>query len=83
MAPAVSPVDGLAFNGIEPSLQVVSWAAPRVIRPQSSVDLPAFDGQARAHDIFIEESQVAMLGMKEPSQAMADAARRVQPLIGS
>jgi multiple sugar transport system substrate-binding protein len=49
----------------------------------SRIHLPAFDEQARAHDIFIEESQAAMLGMKEPAQAMADAARRVQPLIGS
>jgi multiple sugar transport system substrate-binding protein len=49
----------------------------------SRIHLPAFDEQARAHDIFIEESQAAMLGMKEPAQAMADATRRVQPLIAS
>jgi multiple sugar transport system substrate-binding protein len=46
------------------------------------IHLPAFDEQARAHDIFVEESQAAMLGMKAPAQAMADATRRVQPLIG-
>jgi multiple sugar transport system substrate-binding protein len=49
----------------------------------SRIHLPAFDEQARAHDIFIEESQSAMLGMKTPEAAMADAARRVQPLIGT
>jgi multiple sugar transport system substrate-binding protein len=48
----------------------------------SRIHLPAFDEQSRAHDIFIEESQAAMLGMKAPAQAMADAARRVQPLVG-
>jgi len=49
----------------------------------SGIHLPAFDEQARAHDIFIEESQAAMLGMKEPSRAMTDATRRVEPLIRS
>jgi multiple sugar transport system substrate-binding protein len=36
--------------------------------------LPAFDEQARAHDIFIEETQAAVLGRKAPQQAMNDAA---------
>jgi multiple sugar transport system substrate-binding protein len=49
----------------------------------SRIHLPAFDEQARAHDIFVEESQAAVLGMKEPQQAMADAVKRVQPLIGA
>lgn len=47
----------------------------------SRIHLPAFDEQARAHDIFIEESQAAILGMKDPQAAMADAAKRVQPLL--
>jgi multiple sugar transport system substrate-binding protein len=46
----------------------------------SRIHLPAFDEQSRAHDIFVEESQAAMLGMKDPQQAMADAVKRVQPL---
>ncbi len=45
------------------------------------IPLPAFDNQTRAYDIFTEESQAAMLGMKPPQQAMADAAKRVQPLL--
>lgn len=45
------------------------------------IHLPAFDEQARAHDIFVEESQAAILGMKEPRQAMNDATRRVRPLV--
>jgi len=47
----------------------------------SRIHLPAFDEQARAHDIFVEESQAAILGMKEPRQAMAEATRRVRPLV--
>ena len=49
----------------------------------SRIHLPAFDEQSRAHDIFVEESQAAILGMKDPQAAMADAAKRVQPLIGT
>jgi multiple sugar transport system substrate-binding protein len=45
------------------------------------IPLPAFDQQARAYDIFTEESQAAMLGMKTAERAMADAAKRVQPLL--
>jgi len=48
---------------------------------RSRVHLPAFDEQARAHDIFIEESQAAVLGMKTPEVAMQSAARRVAPLV--
>lgn len=47
----------------------------------SRIHLPAFDEQARAHDIFVEESVAAMLGRKPAAQAMADATRRVQPLL--
>lgn len=49
----------------------------------SRIHLPAFDEQSRAHDIFVEESQAAVLGMKTPQAAMADAVKRVQPLLGS
>ena len=49
----------------------------------SRIHLPAFDEQSRAHDIFVEESQAAVLGLKTPVQAMTDAARRVQPLVGT
>ena len=49
----------------------------------SRIHLPAFDEQSRAHDIFVEESQAAVLGMKTPAQAMTDATKRVQPLVGA
>lgn len=48
----------------------------------SRIHLPAFDEQARAHDIFIEETQAAVLGIKPPQQAMDDAVKRVRPLLG-
>jgi multiple sugar transport system substrate-binding protein len=47
----------------------------------SRIHLPAFDEQSRAHDIFVEESQAAMLGMKDPKVAMANAVKRVSPLV--
>jgi multiple sugar transport system substrate-binding protein len=84
----------MALNGNGP-VRISTYAEPgfRAASPfaaeeakavaASRIHLPAFDEQARAHDIFIEESQAAMLGMKEPSQAMADATRRVQPLIAT
>jgi multiple sugar transport system substrate-binding protein len=49
----------------------------------SRIHLPAFDEQSRAHDIFVEESQAAILGVKDPRQAMDDATKRVQPLVGA
>ena len=48
----------------------------------SRIHLPAFDEQARAHDIFVEETQAAVLGRKPPQQAMDDAVKRVKPLLG-
>jgi multiple sugar transport system substrate-binding protein len=48
----------------------------------SRIHLPAFDEQARAHDIFVEETQAAVLGRKPPQQAMDDAVARVKPLLG-
>jgi len=47
---------------------------------QARAHLPAFDEQSRAHDIFIEETQGAIVGMKPVRQAMTDATRRVRPL---
>ncbi len=48
----------------------------------SRIHLPAFDEQARAHDVFIEETQTAVLGIKPAQQAMDDAVKRVKPLLG-
>jgi multiple sugar transport system substrate-binding protein len=48
---------------------------------QARPHLPAFNEAARVQDIFLEESQVVVLGHKTAEQAMADATRRAQPLV--
>lgn len=45
------------------------------------VPLPAFDEAARAGDLFKEEAEAAVLGMKSPEEAMASLVKRVQPLL--
>lgn len=82
----------MALNGNGPT-RVSSYADPRLKANNpyakeeatalagSRIHLPAFDEQARVHDIFIEESQAAVLGMKEPMKAMNDATRRARPLV--
>jgi multiple sugar transport system substrate-binding protein len=47
------------------------------------VPLPAFDEAARAGDIFKEEAEAAVLGMKTPEAAMASLVQRVKPLLPS
>ena len=43
--------------------------------------LPAFDEAPRAGDIFKEECEAAVLGMKTPEAAMASVVQRVSPLL--
>jgi len=45
------------------------------------VPLPAFDEAARAGDLFKEEAEAAVLGLKTPEQAMGDLVKRVTPLL--
>lgn len=45
------------------------------------VPMPAFDEAARAGDIFKEEAEAAVLGMKTPEAAMASLVSRVTPLL--
>ncbi|MGO4736263.1 ABC transporter substrate-binding protein [Bosea sp. 2KB_26] len=45
------------------------------------VPLPAFDEAARAGDLFKEEAEAAVLGMKTPEEAMTSLVKRVQPLL--
>jgi multiple sugar transport system substrate-binding protein len=52
----------------------------RVLRV-ARVPLPAFDEAARAADIFKEEAEAAVLGMKTPEAAMASVVQRVTPLL--
>lgn len=52
----------------------------RVLRV-ARVPLPAFDEAARAADLFREEAEAAVLGLKTPEDAMASLTRRVTPLL--
>jgi multiple sugar transport system substrate-binding protein len=52
----------------------------RVLRV-ARVPLPAFDEASRAGDIFREEAEAAVLGMRTPEAAMANVVQRVTPLL--
>lgn len=52
----------------------------RVLRV-ARVPLPPFDEAARAADLFREEAEAAVLGLKSPEDAMASLVRRVTPLL--
>lgn len=54
----------------------------RVLRV-ARVPLPAFDEAPRAADLFREEAEAAVLGLKTPEEAMASLTRRVTPLLPS
>lgn len=83
---------GMALNGNGP-VRVSTYADPAFANglahaaleaqalKDARIHLPAFDNQARAHDVFVEESQAAMLGMKPADKAMADAERRVKAML--
>ena len=61
----------------------VSYAdEERRVLQVARVPMPAFDEAARAADLFKEEAEAAVLGMKTPEAAMADLVRRVTPLLG-
>ena len=45
------------------------------------IPLPPFDNSAKAADIFIEEVQAAVLGMKKVDEAMKSVENRVKPLL--
>lgn len=52
-------------------------AALRVARPT----LPGFEQSARAEDIFIEEIDLVLLGMKSAQDAMDSVQARIEPLL--
>jgi len=53
----------------------------RAVLKVGRVPLPPFDEAAKAGDIFVEEMQAAVLGMKPVEQALRDIESRVQPLL--
>jgi multiple sugar transport system substrate-binding protein len=53
----------------------------RAVLKVGRVPLPPFDDAPRAGDIFVEELQAAVLGMKPVEEALSDIELRVQPLL--
>ena len=81
-----------AINGNGP-VRASAYADPRVKAKLPYADderrvllvarapMPAFDNSTRAADIFKEEAENAVLGMKPPQKAMDDLTARVKPLL--
>jgi len=57
--------------------------AERVALETARLVVPSFRNAGRAMDVFMEELGLAMLGRKQPQQAMSDTRRRVEPLIAA
>jgi multiple sugar transport system substrate-binding protein len=55
--------------------------AEREVLKAARIPIPAFDEASRAGDIFKEEAEAAVLGMKTPEAAMAAVVARVKPLL--
>jgi multiple sugar transport system substrate-binding protein len=81
-----------AMNGNQPA-RVSAYADQRLVAAVpyaeqearslrfARVPMPAFDRSAEAKDVFVEEMQAAMLGMKSPQAAGTAMARRIRPLL--
>ena len=62
--------------------KLVSYAEEeRLVLKVARVPLPAFDEAARAGDVFKEEAEAAVLGMKSPEEAMKSVVARVRPML--
>jgi len=62
--------------------KLVSYAEEeRRVLKVARVPLPAFDEAARAGDVFKEEAEAAVLGMKSPEEAMKSVVARVRPML--
>lgn len=75
------PVRASTYDDPEFRKTVPYADAERDVLKVARVPLPAFDEAARAGDIFKEEAEAAVLGMKTPEQAMAAVVQRVKPLL--
>ncbi len=81
-----------ALNGNGP-VRLSAYEDPRVqaIVPYADAEaqalgnarivVPGFENGAKAMDIFMEEVEAMMLGLKEPEAAAADIKARVEPLM--
>lgn len=76
------PVRNSAYDDATFRSRVPYADAERAVMRVARVPMPAFDNAQRAADMFKEECEAAVLGLKEPQRAMDDLARRVRPLLG-
>ncbi|GIX09002.1 ABC transporter substrate-binding protein [Elioraea sp.] len=76
------PVRNSTYDDPRIRARVPFAEAERAVLKVARVPMPAFDQAARAADLFREEAEAAVLGMKTPQQAMDDLVRRVRPLLG-
>jgi multiple sugar transport system substrate-binding protein len=76
------PVRNSTYDDPRIRARVPFAEAERAVLKVARVPMPAFDQAARAADLFREEAEAAVLGMKTPQQAMEDLVRRVRPLLG-
>ncbi|TQF81288.1 extracellular solute-binding protein [Elioraea sp. Yellowstone] len=76
------PVRNSTYDDPRIRARVPFAEAERAVLKVARVPMPAFDQAARAADLFKEEAEAAVLGMKTPQQAMDDLVRRVRPLLG-
>ena len=76
------PVRASAYDDPRIRAKLPFAEAERQVLQVSRVAIPAFDNAAKAADVFQEEVQAAVLGLKPVDVAMADATRRTKPLMG-
>ena len=75
------PVRASTYDTDEMKGQLPYALEEKAVLQVGRVPLPPFDNAAKASDIFVEELQAAVLGMKSPEDAMASVEKRVTPLL--
>jgi len=75
------PVRASTYDAPEMAEKLPYAAEEKAVLLVGRVPLPPFDDAAKASDIFVEEVQAAVLGMKPVEDAMASIQQRVEPLL--
>ena len=75
------PVRGSTYDDAGFRGKVAYAGEERRVLEVARVPLPAFDDAARAGDVFKEEAEAAVLGMKSPQEAMKSVVARVTPML--
>ena len=75
------PVRNSTYENADLRKQVTYADEERRVLQVARVPLPAFDEAARAGDLFKEEVEAAVLGLKTPADAMKSLGQRVKPLL--